>query len=553
MPGRGKFGKPTLRDAVSGFVTGLFSIPEGMAYATLGGFSAPLGLWSGIVPTIIGSMFARTVLMVTTLTSGIALTGASVLSNAGLKPNDVGAIATLTVMAGVVMLLLGLFRLGGVMAFVSTAVMTGFTTGIAVQIVAGVVDDTTGFSPTSHDTVGKIIEAFAHVGSWNAATVAVAASTIAVWAVFRFVKPLAALATLIALIGVTVVVTVLGVHVALVSDIADIPRSLPPVTLPEVTALPELALGAVAIAMVALAQAAGISTSVPNPDGSRSDPDRDFIAQGAANAVGGLFGALPTGGSMSRTGVSTSAGARTRWAGIFAGVWLALIVLIAGPLAGYIPMAVIGGLLMVIGGELVAGRVRDIRLVARTSWLSLVAMIATFAATTILPLQQSIFLGAGISIVLTAVQIQRRERVIELTRSDTGGWVVHAPPAKLPSGKTTVLHNTGIGFFAEVPRFEQGLPDIGEAHDAAIVLSVIGMDAVPSATVLMAVERLVVRLRERGIPLVVCGVSPKLQARLKQTKALEVIGPSNVIAATAEFGVALEQAYTRAEALRTRG
>ncbi len=76
--------KPTPRDVVSGFVTGLFSIPEGMAYATVGGFSAPLGLWSGAVPTVIGSIFSRTVLMVTTLTSAIALSARSVLTDAGL-------------------------------------------------------------------------------------------------------------------------------------------------------------------------------------------------------------------------------------------------------------------------------------------------------------------------------------------------------------------------------------------------------------------------------------------------------------------------------------
>ena len=86
-----KFGRPTGKDVVSGFITGLFSIPEGMAYASIGNFSAPLGLWSGIVPTIIGSMFARTVLMVTTLTSAIALTSHSVLTSAGLETSDIGA------------------------------------------------------------------------------------------------------------------------------------------------------------------------------------------------------------------------------------------------------------------------------------------------------------------------------------------------------------------------------------------------------------------------------------------------------------------------------
>ncbi len=150
---RARFGRPTGRDVVSGLVTGLFSIPEGMAYASIGGFSPVAGLYSGIVPTVVGSLFARTVLMVTTLTSAIALSSRSVLQQAGLDPADPGNIAMLVVLVGAVMLLFGVLRLGSIMGFVSNAVVTGFTTGIAVQIVAGVLGDATGYDPriVEHD------------------------------------------------------------------------------------------------------------------------------------------------------------------------------------------------------------------------------------------------------------------------------------------------------------------------------------------------------------------------------------------------------------------
>jgi SulP family sulfate permease len=112
----------------------------------------------------------------------------------------------------------------------------------------------------------------------------------------------------------------------------------------------------------------------------------DFTAQGVGNFAGGLFAALPACGSLSRTGVATSAGAQTRWAGIFAGIWLALLVLIAGSTAEIIPMPVIGGVIFVIGLELVAGRLPDIKLVLRVAPISAIAMLLTFAATTQLPL-----------------------------------------------------------------------------------------------------------------------------------------------------------------------
>jgi SulP family sulfate permease len=322
-------GRPKSRDVLAGLVTGLFSIPEGMAYASIGGFNPVVGLYSGIVPGIVASLFARTVLMVTTLTSAIALSSRSVLGEVGFDPGDPANVAALAIVVGAVMALFGLLRFGSIMNFVSNAVMTGFSTGIAVQIIAGVLGDATGYKPESGNTIGKFIDSLAHIGAWHPAAVAVAAGTVAVWAVFHFIKPLESFAILLALVVVTAVVSIAQIEVETVGDIAAIANSLPPLVLPNFAAMPELIVGGVAVALVALAQAAGISAAVPNPDGSRPNMSRDFFAQGAGNLAGRFFGALPTGGSLSRTGVATSAGAQTRWAGVFAGLWLAALVLVA--------------------------------------------------------------------------------------------------------------------------------------------------------------------------------------------------------------------------------
>ncbi|MGW5003599.1 SulP family inorganic anion transporter [Streptomyces hydrogenans] len=547
----GAFGRPTPRDVVSGLVTGLFSIPEGMAYASIGGFAAPLGLWSGVVPTIVGSMLARTVLMVTTLTSAIALSSQSVLAAAGLDPGDLGALATLTVLVGVVMLTMGLLRLGSVMSFVSTAVMTGFTTGIALQIVTGVVKDATGYTPTPHNTLAKLADALAHAGDWDGGTVLVAAATLVTWGAARTVRQLRPYATLLALLVVTAACAIVRPDVELVEDIAAIPRSLPPFSLPDLDAVPGLISGAVAIALVALAQAAGIGAAVANPDGTRPDASKDFTAQGLANITGGLFSALPTGGSLSRTGVGTSAGAQTRWSGIFAGVWLAVLVLMLGPYAGQIPMAVIGALLLVIGGELIAGRVADIRLVLRTSWLSTTAMAVTFLATTQLPLQNAIFVGAGLSILLHAVAESRRGRLLGLTPDGTGGWLIEDAPRVLPSDRTTVLHYQGGSFFAEINRLEDQWPDPRDARRAAIVLSLRGSVGIPSATFLKAYERACLRLRQHGIHLVLCGVPQSMYDLFERSGTLRALGPDAVFVETSRLMESLALAYDAAERHRT--
>ncbi|MEV5856475.1 SulP family inorganic anion transporter [Streptomyces anulatus] len=161
---RPRLGRPTGSDVTSGTVTGLFSIPEGMAYAAIAGFNPVAGLYAGVVPASVGSLTSRTVLMVTTLTSAIALTSQSVLSDAGLDPKNVGDVALLTVMVGVVMLLMGALRLGAVMTFVSNAVMTGFSTGIALQIITGVLKDATGYRPQGHDKIHQLGDRLWHVG-----------------------------------------------------------------------------------------------------------------------------------------------------------------------------------------------------------------------------------------------------------------------------------------------------------------------------------------------------------------------------------------------------
>ncbi|MCX4966820.1 SulP family inorganic anion transporter [Streptomyces sp. NBC_00654] len=159
------------------------------------------------------------------------------------------------------------------------------------------------------------------------------------------------MALLIAMVAVSLGVGILSADVELVRDIAHIPGSLPGFSAPDLSAAPALIGGACSVALVALAQAAGIAPSMPNPDGSRSDINGDFRAQGYANVLGGLFQSLPSGGSMSRTGVAVSAGARTRSAGIISGAFLAVVVLVCGSLAERIPMPVIGGLILVVGGE----------------------------------------------------------------------------------------------------------------------------------------------------------------------------------------------------------
>ncbi|MFI5806978.1 SulP family inorganic anion transporter [Streptomyces sp. NPDC051561] len=543
-----KLGRPRPADVSSGAVTGLFSIPEGMAYAAIAGFNPVAGLYAGVVPAIVGSFTARTVLMVTTLTSAIALTSQSVLSGAGLDPKDAGNVATLTLMVGVVMLLMGVLRLGVVLSFVSNAVMTGFSAGIALQIITGVLKDATGYKPQGHNKLYQVGDWLAHIGEWETAATVVALVTVAVWAASRTVRKLEPVALLIAMVVAGVGVAVLSTDVELVRDIAHIPGALPGFSAPDLSAVPALIGGAFSVALVALAQAAGIPPSMPNPDGSRSDINGDFRAQGYANALGGLFQALPSGGSLSRTGVAVSAGAQTRWAGIISGVFLALVVLVLGALAERIPMPVIGGLILVVGGELLWGKRHDILLVFRTSWMSAGAMVLTFLATTQLPLQQAIVIGAVLSLLLYCAQVARQAKILALKPSGDGRWRTAPPPARLAPGEITVLDYAGSAFFAELPGIESQLPETRGARGSVLILVVRALPDVPSSAVLKLLNRYAVSLADQGGRLILAGVQPALVRLLETSGLAERLGEDGIVPAEPDLFAPLDRALATARA-----
>ncbi|MCX4756971.1 SulP family inorganic anion transporter [Kitasatospora purpeofusca] len=531
LTARVRWGRPTGADVTAGMVTGLFSIPEGMAYASIAGFNPVAGLYAGVVPPILGSLTAPTVLMVTTLTSAIALTGQSVVADAGLDPHAGGTVAALTLLVGVVMLLMGALRLGVVLSFVSNAVMTGFSTGIALQIVTGVLGDASGYQPPGHNKLLQLWNWLTGIGHWQLAPTLVAAATIAVWALARTVRRLEPVALLVAMVLVSIAVALLGTDVELVRGIARIPGSLPGLSLPDWSAMPHLIGGALSVALVALAQAAGVSPSMPNPDGSRSNVNGDFAAQGLANLGGGLFQALPSGGSLSRTGVAASAGARTRWAGVISGVFLALVVLVAGKLAERIPMPVIGGLILVVGGELIWGKRADIALVLHTSALSTAAMAVTFAATTQLPLQQAIVIGAVLSLLLYCVQAARQSGLATLERDHEGAWATTGdpPPAVLPPGRVTVLVYGGTSLFAELPRLETQLPRVDGARAAVLILVMRTAPDVPSSAMLKLIRRYANSLHAQGGRLVLAGVQPALATLLARTGITAQLGDNAVV------------------------
>lgn len=535
--------------AVAGFATGLFSIPEGMAYAQLAGVNPLYGLYSGLIATLVAALTTGTVLMISTLTSAIALSTGSVLLVAGIGDSQMpGALFTITLISGGIMLALGLLRLGSMVNFVSNSVMTGFVMAASVLILVGELGDFSGYDPQGSNKLAQLWDWFANIGSWDPATTGVAVATVVLVMLGKAIKWTEKLAPVIVLVLMTVAVALLELgSVATVGDVASIPNALPVPVLPDFSAVPALALGSFSVALVALVQGAGISTAYPNPDGSEASASRDFVGQGLGNIAGAFFQSMATGGSLSRTGISVSGGAISRWGGVFAAAWLGILVLLFGSLAETVPLAVIAGLLVVIAVELVVGRWANARLSVLSSWWSFAALLVTFASAMFIPLQWTIFLGAGLSLLVFIASSAKSGRVNELVR-DGDYWSEKPAPEGLEAGRVTVIGLSSWQFFAEVPRLAQTLPRPDSASGAVLVIRLREIPDLRS-TGLRFLDSYSAALEKAGNTLVLAGVEPPVAQKLAVSHLTGRIGEENIFPARDALMQSLDEAYDHARRL----
>ena len=336
------------KDAIAGLVLGVESVPDGLAAGLLAGVNPLAGLYAYLFGTIGGSFFTSSAFMAVQATGAMAIVIADVPA-VHSADDPARALFTLSVLTGVVMLAAGFLRLGSVLRFVSNAVMVGFISAVGVNIILGQLANLTGYKAEGANRVLRAINTLAHPGQFHLQSLAIGVLTIALILLLERTK-LGPLGLVLAVIVTSAAVAVLGWHgVATVSELSEVPRALPLPVAPMLRLVPSLVIPAVSLAFVGLVQGAAISANFPNPDGRYPDASRDFIGQGAANVIVGIFRGMPVGGSMSATSLNKSAGARSRIALMIAGVVMAVVIIAFAGLVGHIAMPALAGLLMLVG------------------------------------------------------------------------------------------------------------------------------------------------------------------------------------------------------------
>lgn len=402
-----RVGRQTLRaDAIAGLTGGLILVPQGVAFATIAGMPPEYGLYAAMLPAVVAALWGSSWHLVsgpTTAISIVVFATISPLAAAG-SPEYVRLVLTLTFLVGVFQLLLGGLRLGTLVNFVSHTVVVGFTAGAAVLIAASQVKNFFGITIARGASVWQVLGAWAQqLGDINPFITAVAVITvIASIAVKRWWPRLphmiaAMLAGSLAAIALD---ALFGNARTGITSIGALSIGLPPLSSPDFSAgtIEKLVPIAIAVALLALTEAVSISRAVALKSGQRIDGNQEFVGQGLSNLAGAFFSGYASSGSFNRSGLNYAAGAKTPLAAVFSAAFLLLILLFLAPLAKYLPIPAMAGILFVVAWGLID--FHHIGEIVRASRQEAAVLIATFIATLTLELEFAIYIGVLLSLML---------------------------------------------------------------------------------------------------------------------------------------------------------
>jgi SulP family sulfate permease len=462
------------------------------------------------------------------------------------------AMATLTLLTGLIMLLAGLLKFGRLLRFVANSVVIGFLTGVSINVILSQLGDFTGFFSEYSNTVIKAIDTLLHLGQIGLPTTAIGALTVAAILLVdrtRF-RNFSLLVGMVAGTAALIVLSATGTagwnEVQQVDDIAVIPASLPLPKLPDYKLVPSLLVDAMVLAIIGLVQGAGVSKTYINPDGDYPNPSRDFIGQGAANIGAGMLQGMPIGGAIASTALNISAGAKSRWANIFSGLVVAVVVLLFSRAVSLVAMPAIAGVLIVAGYHSIKSeRIMDIW---DTSWSGRVVMLVTLTLTLAIPLQWAVLLGVLLSILLHFFFTSSDEvRVLQRTHNPDRTVTEGPVPTELPSNAVTLLQIYGNMTFAGAETLESLLPSPKSAERPVVILRLRAQEGIGSSFI-GVLERYAQQLKAHGGKLMVAGVNPKVKDQLDRTETVsEILGKENVFVSSTTLGASTRDAYAAAE------
>ena len=435
--------KQLVSDLVAGVIVAIIALPLSIALAIASGVSPEKGLYTAIVAGFFIALLGGSRVNISGPTAAFATIVAGIVAQ-----YDIGGLVLATLMAGILLILMGIFRLGALIKYIPHTITTGFTSGIAVTIVVGQIKDFLGlsFPAGTHavettEKIAAIAESIQTLNPWALLVGAIGLAILIVWPYISKKIP----GSLIAVLVGTALVKLTGMEVNTIGDLYSISRSLPPFTLPtfDFGMVKELIPSACTIAILA-----GIESllSCVVSDGmikDRHNSNTELIAQGVGNIASALFGGIPATGAIARTAANVKNGGRSPLAGMVHAAVLLLILVVLMPYAAWIPMPIIAAILFMVAYNMCEWR-QFVKICKTAPKSDILVLVVTFVLTVVFDLVVAIAVG----MVIAVVMFMKRMGDVTQVRSKI-------------LGETQIVKIKGPMFFASADKFETIKPEEG--------------------------------------------------------------------------------------------
>lgn len=546
-------------DLVAGLSVAVMGVPQAMAYALIAGLPPIYGIYTAIIPCFVAALLGCSNHLVTGPTNAVCVV---ILSLTASLPDKYGVshieiVLALTFLTGVFQFLFGFLKLGGIAKYVSNSVIVGFTAGagilIGVNQLKSLMGVTLGEGEGGHFLL-TLLATLRRIPETNPHTLLIGVITILMLLGFRrWARQVPG--SLVAVI----VLSLLGYwagwfdpdlgdsRVRIVRDIQEITPTFDIFMVPQMFLQPNLDLitelmgGAVALAILGLVESTSISRAIATRSGQRLDFNREFAAQGAAKMVGSFFHCFAATGSFTRSAVCYQSGGKTRMAAIHSALFTALTLALFGPLANYIPLSTLAGIIMVTAFTMVQ---RDrLAMTWRSGRNSQIVMGGTLAATLLMPLENAVFVGVLLSIVIL-LRVTSKPDLTQLVQHPDYGFE-EVPFKSAAPAPITVINLEGDLYFAAAEDLDYELLQALKPGTRAVVLRMKRLRAVGSSAMAM-LEHFHQLLAQRGIHLIVCGIESEMVGVLTGSGLRKLIGEQNIFYADNRIFQSTELAVARA-------
>jgi SulP family sulfate permease len=529
-------------DLIAGITVGLVALPLAMAFGIASGTTPQAGIYTAIVGGMLVSLFGGSRIQIGGPTGAFVVVVASIIAEHGIS-----GLYMVTMMAGVILLVMAFTGLGTAVRFIPRPIVIGFTNGIAVLIVSTQIKDFFGLSMSEvpSEFVPRLTAYVEAAPTTDMATVALAAASLAVIILtpklFRRVP-----GQIVALLGATAATAVFALPVETIGTrFGGIPAGLPALDVPAFRAdliLPLLP-AALTVAILAAVESLLSAVVADTMSGDRHNSNAELVAQGLANVAVPMVGGIPVTGAIARTATNYRAGARSPVAGVVHALTLLAIVLVAAPLARYVPMATLAAVLFVVAYNM--GEWREIPDILRLDYTEILVWMITFGLTVVADLTLAVEVGMALAALLYIYKVSQTTNVSTVTGDYIERGRVHILQDKPVPDYVSIIRIQGPFLFGTTEKLIEETADVAK-FAPIVVLRLRNMTAI-DATGLHALEQLADRLKKSGRTLLLCGALPQPSQMLHRAEFVDHVGEDNILP---HINAALERAAVIFSSLR---